>query len=76
MFLIIIFLLVKAYWHGLIYGGTFTWPLCKVIREKRGQTYVREFLLQKALQKSASVFMRCATKEAKDDIGMIAVVVF
>ena len=76
MFLIIVFLLVKAYGYGLIYGGAFTWHLHKIIREKRGQAYVREFLLQITLQNSRSVFMQCAAKETKADIVVIGVVVF
>ena len=47
-----------------------------VIREIRTQAYVREFLLQKALQTGGSVLMQCTAKEAKNDIGVIGVVVF
>ena len=52
-------------------------PLFKVIREKKGQVHVREFLLQKDffLQKSAIIFIHCAKEEAKDDICMIEVVI-
>ena len=68
VFLIIIFLLAKACWYGLIYDGAFTWHLCKVIREKRARAYIREFLRQKALWTSGSIFMQCAAKETKNDI--------
>ena len=47
-----------------------------VIRENRTQAYVHELLLQKALQTGGSVFMQCTAKEAKNDIGVIGVVVF
>ena len=68
VFLIIIFLLAKACWYGLIYDGAFTWHLCEVVREKRARAYIREFLLQKTLWTSGSVFMQCAAKETKNDI--------
>ena len=47
-----------------------------IIREIRTQAYVREFLLQKALQTGGSVLLQCTAKEAKNDIGVIGVVVF
>ena len=68
VFLIIIFLLAKACWYEFIYGGAFMWHLVKVIREKRARAYIREFLVQKALWTSGSVFMHCAAKETKNDI--------
>ena len=45
--ILIIFLLVKVYWHGFIYSRVFAWPLCKVISEKRGEAHIREFMPQK-----------------------------
>ena len=68
VFLIIIFLLAKACWYGLIYDGAFTWHLCKFIREKRARAYIREFFRQKALRTTGSIFMQCAAKETKNDI--------
>ena len=62
MFRLIIFLLVKSL-PAWAYGGAFTWPLCKVVSEKRGQADIRGFLPLKAFFFGKECKYFCAAKE-------------